>query len=127
MIFDTRPRTRITPAKARVDPYEIAAQEDRSAPRSRIVLPGKLRLSRGRKFDTVVHDLSLSGFSASSINKMPPGSRCWLYLEGLESLEAEVIWWDRSLVGCAFQNMLSSVVHEALLARHTGSSAFRMV
>ena len=30
------------------DPYLIAAQEDRSAPRTRIAIPGTMRISGGR-------------------------------------------------------------------------------
>ena len=47
------------------DPYFAAAQEDRSAPRTRITIPAMLRVSGGRGFQTVVHDLSLSGFCAA--------------------------------------------------------------
>ena len=47
--------------------YEMAAQEDRSAPRTRIVIPAQLRASGMRSFQTVVNDLSLSGFSATAV------------------------------------------------------------
>ncbi|MFN5781842.1 MAG: PilZ domain-containing protein, partial [Novosphingobium sp.] len=74
------------------DPYFAAAQEDRSAPRTRITIPAMLRVSGGRGFQTVVHDLSLSGFCAAAINRLHPGTVCWLTLPGLEALQAEVIW-----------------------------------
>lgn len=99
--------------------YEIAAQEDRSAPRSRLKIPASLRASGARGFQTTVLDLSLSGFSATAISKMYPGAVCWLTLPGLESLQAQVIWWRDSTVGCAFHNLLSPVVHDNLLARYT--------
>ena len=47
--------------------YEIAAQEDRSAIRHKLTIPAQLRQSGGRGFHTVVHDLSLSGFSATAV------------------------------------------------------------
>src|SRR5437868_3246425 len=50
--------------------YDIAAQEDRSAPRTKIVIPAQLRASGSRPFQTVVNDLSLSGFSATAISRM---------------------------------------------------------
>jgi hypothetical protein len=109
------------------DRYAVAAQEDRSAPRTRIAIPASLRASGSTSFQTVVHDLSLSGFSASSINRMHPGMVCWLQLPGLESLQAEVIWWNNSLTGCAFHNLLSPIVHDNILARFRAETVFRSI
>ena len=100
------------------DRYRIATQEDRSAPRTRIDIPGQLRPSGGKAFQTVVNDLSISGFSATAINRMHPGQLCWLTLPGLGSLMAEVVWWDDCTVGCAFHDLISPIVHDNLLARH---------
>lgn len=105
--------------------YDIAAQEDRSAPRTRIVIPAQLRASGMRAFQTTVNDLSLSGFSATAITRMYPGSVCWLTLPGLESLQAEVIWWENGMAGCAFVNLLSPIVHDNLLARFRGDGMHR--
>lgn len=98
--------------------YEIAAQEDRSAPRTRIMIPAQLRASGMRSFQTVVNDLSLSGFSATAVNRMHVGSICWLTLPGLESLQARAVWWENGLAGCAFANLLSPIVHDNILARY---------
>ena len=68
------------------DRYEIAEQEDRCAPRTKLTIPASLRASGGRAFQSVVHDLSISGFSAAAINRMHEGQVCWLTLPGLESL-----------------------------------------
>ncbi|MHA6317229.1 PilZ domain-containing protein [Altererythrobacter sp. CAU 1778] len=100
------------------DKYALAAQEDRSAPRTRLVIPAQLRQSGGRGFQTVVHDLSLSGFSATAVSRMHMGAICWLTLPGLESLQGEVIWWENNLVGCAFSQLLSPIVHDNLLERY---------
>lgn len=107
--------------------YEFAAQEDRCAPRTRVTIPASLRPSGARGFQTVVQDLSLGGFSAQAINKMYPGSICWLTLPGLEALQAEVVWWQNSTVGCAFYNLLSPIVHDNILARYRGDGVFRSV
>jgi hypothetical protein len=109
------------------DRYAVAAQEDRSAPRTRIAIPASLRPSGAKSVQTVVHDLSLSGFSCSSINRMHVGTVCWLQLPGLESLQAEVIWWNNSQVGCAFQNLLNPIVHDNILAKFRADSAFRTI
>ena len=76
-----------------------------------------LRPSGSRGFQTVVQDLSLSGFSAMAINRLNPGTLCWLTLPGLESQQAKVIWWNNGLVGCAFENLLSPIVHDNLLLK----------
>lgn len=105
--------------------YEIAAQEDRSAPRTRLTIPAQLRVSGGRAFQSVVHDLSLSGFSATAVSRMHVGSVCWLTLPGLESLQSEVIWWQDGLCGCAFAKLMNPIVHENILARFHGQGVYR--
>ena len=107
------------------DRYTLAAQEDRCAPRTKLTIPGQLRASGGRAFQTVVHDLSISGFSAAAINRMHDGQLCWLTLPGLESLQAEVVWWENGMAGCAFSNLLSPIVHDNILARYRGDGSFR--
>ncbi|MDE2596030.1 MAG: PilZ domain-containing protein [Sphingomonadales bacterium] len=109
------------------DPYILAAQEDRCAPRTRIAIPAMFRSSGAKGFQTVVSDLSQAGFSCSSINRLRPGTVCWLTLPGLESLQSEIVWWDNSQVGCAFMSMLSPFVHENLIARWRGDGVFRTV
>lgn len=106
------------PARISADRYGAAAQEDRCAPRMQMTIPSGLRASGGRSFQTVVHDLSLSGFSATAISRMHVGQFCWLTLPGLESLQAEVVWWEGRVVGCAFQQLLSPIVLDDILARH---------
>ncbi len=103
------------------DRYTYAAQEDRCAPRTRISIPATLRASGAKGFQTVVHDLSISGFSCAAINRLHPGTLCWITLPGLESQQAEVVWWNNSLVGCAFNQLLSPIVHDNLLARFGNS------
>lgn len=98
--------------------YDIAAQEDRCAPRTKLSIPATLRPSAARGFHTVVHDLSLGGFSASSPNRMHIGAICWLTLPGLEALQSEVIWWKGGLVGCGFAKLLSPIIHEHILGRY---------
>ncbi|QUL38566.1 PilZ domain-containing protein [Erythrobacter sp. JK5] len=107
------------------DSYQIAAQEDRCGPRTKLSIPATLRASGGRAFQSVVHDLSISGFSASSINRMHEGQVCWLSLPGLESLQGEVVWWDNCIVGCAFSELLSPIVHDNILQRYNNNGVIR--
>ncbi|WP_427967450.1 PilZ domain-containing protein [Altererythrobacter sp.] len=107
------------------DRYHIAAQEDRCSPRTKLSIPANLRASGGRAFQTVVQDLSISGFSASSINRMHEGQVCWLTLPGLESLQAQVVWWENCIVGCAFNELLSPIVHDNILQRYSNTGIYR--
>lgn len=105
--------------------YAIAAQEDRCAPRTKLTIPAQLRASGGRAFQTVVHDLSISGFSAAAINRMHPGQVCWITLPGLGALQAEVIWWDNCQVGCTFAELLSPIVHDNIVSKHRSGGVYR--
>ena len=99
------------------DRYEYTSQEDRCAPRTKLIIPATFRPSGGRAYQTMVNDLSLGGFCCTAVNRHNPGTICWITLPGLESLQSEVVWWDNNLIGCAFANLLSPVVHDNILAR----------
>lgn len=107
--------------------YSVAAQEDRSAPRTKLAIPASLRVSGQRGFQTIIHDLSLSGFCAAAVNRVHPGTVCWLNIPGLEGQQCEVVWWNNSLVGCAFSNLLNPIIHDNILARFRGDGVFRTV
>ena len=100
------------------DPYLVAAQEDRCAPRTRLKIPASLRPSGDKGFATTVQDLSISGFACEALSRMHTGSLCWLTLPGLAALQAEVVWNDNGLVGCAFANLLNPAVFETIVARY---------
>lgn len=106
------------------DRYQFAAQEDRSGPRNRSTIPASLRASGGRAFQTVIRDLSVSGFCATAIGFIRPGTSCWLTLPELETQPARVVWWDGGLVGCAFDNLLSPIILENVLARWSHGSPY---
>ena len=97
--------------------YEHAAQEDRSAPRVRLGIPATMRPSAASGFKVIVKDLSLSGVACEALTGMKAGTRVWLTLPGLSSLQAEIMWNDGTMVGCAFTNLLNPAVLENVLAR----------
>lgn len=101
------------------DRYAQAAQEDRCAIRVKLSIPAMLRPSGSKGFQTAVRDLSISGFSATAMTRLHPGTYCWLTLPGMESLPAKIAWWDNGLVGGAFDRLLSPIVLENILARWT--------
>lgn len=102
------------------DRYMLAAQEDRCAARTRLAIPAQLRASGARAFLTEVQDLSISGFSAKSVSRMHEGQLCWLTFPGLELLQAQVVWWEGSMVGCAFTELMNPIVHDSIVNRHMG-------
>ena len=109
------------------DLYARHAQEDRCAPRTLVSIPAALRLSGGRSFQTMVRDLSTAGFSAAAINRIAPGTVCWLKLPGIEALQSEVAWWDNSVVGAGFAQLLNAIVLADVIARAHGNRPFRAI
>jgi hypothetical protein len=97
--------------------YDDAALEDRSAPRIMLKIPATLRPSGVTGFGVVVTNLSLSGFACEATSGMPVGARCWLALPGLAPLQAEVIWNNGVMVGCAFANLLNRSILDSILNR----------
>lgn len=109
------------------DRYAVMAQEDRSAVRQRLSIPATLRLSGAKGIQTVVNDLSLSGFSAMAVTRMYPGTVCWLTLPSLPAQHSEVVWWNNGIVGCAFRHLLSPSVLDAILAEWRPNTMFRPI
>ena len=95
--------------------YEYATQEDRSARRVSVSVPAQLRAVGGKRLTTTTRNLSLSGFAAIAINRISPGTKCWLTLPGLPPREATVTWWEGGVIGCAFEQLLTDDELQALL------------
>jgi len=98
--------------------YAIAAQEDRCAPRTKVCIDATLRPSGAPRFPVKVRDVSLAGFAAEAVTGLRSGSLCWLTLPGLEGLQAEVMWNDGTMIGCAFAKLLNPAVHDMLISRY---------
>ena len=99
------------------DDYARAAQEDRCAPRTKIAIPAELRVSGTRRFKTVVHDISIAGFSASAMRRLDPDQAAWLTLPGLQAMACRIVWWDRSIAGAAFDSLIDPAVLDDILGR----------
>lgn len=98
--------------------YTTIAQEDRCAPRASVNIPAALRPSGSGGFAVVVTDLSLAGFACQAVTGMKPGTLCWLTLPGLSGLQAEVVWNNGSMVGCAFAQLLNAAVLDLVISRY---------
>lgn len=69
-------------------------------------MTASLRESGGRKYDIIVFDLSLSGCRCEALFTVNPGSRIWIQIPGMQSIETVVIRRDRFILGCQFVNKL---------------------
>ena len=107
--------TRPISAPQKTMSYAQAVMEDRSAPRIKLRIPASLRPSGYTGFSVIIKDLSLSGFSAEALTGMKAGTRVFITMPGLKSLEAEVAWNDGTMIGCAFQNLLNQAVLDSIL------------
>lgn len=103
--------------------YDYATQEDRSAMRKRITIPGHLRATGGKRLITTVKDISVTGFSAVAITPLKTTTRCWLTLQKLPAIEAEVMWWEAGVVGCSFVRLLSSANLQGLIEQWYGPTS----
>lgn len=99
-----------SPVSSIVEPYALAAEEDRCSVRHRVAVPAKMRFSGCSSFAVKVTDLSLAGFACDALVQAHPGTRCWLALPGLTPLEAEVVHRHNIGLGCAFHTMLNAAV-----------------
>jgi hypothetical protein len=99
--------------------YALAAQEDRCAPRIKLRIPAQLRGPGAPGFGIIVTDLSVAGFACEAVSGLPKGSICWLTLPGMAGLQAEIVWNNGVMVGCAFANLLNGAVLDSIIQRHS--------
>jgi hypothetical protein len=100
------------------DLYAAATQEDRSAPRTRIKLAARLRPSGYKRRNVLLRDISLSGFSVASIDRLPAHTHCRLTIPEIGRFDARSIWWERGRGGgFAFEQLLDLSILETIIAR----------
>ena len=98
--------------------YVYAAEEDRCAVRHKVSIPARIRFSCSSSFDTEVTDLSLAGFCCDALLETHAGTRCWITLPGLGSLEAETVHHDNRGLGCAFAELINPAVLDRFVANY---------
>jgi hypothetical protein len=98
------------------DCYEVAAQEDRSAPRTRVSIAAAMRPVGSKQLQTVLQDISRSGFSAIAIGRLVADTVCWLTLPGRVPMKAEVVWWEHGRAGFAFDCLLEQDELDVIIA-----------
>lgn len=40
-------------------------------------------------------------------------------------MQAQVVWWEEGMVGCAFDKLLSPIIHDNILSRWRGDGVYR--
>lgn len=94
----------------------VTLPEDRCAPRIKVTIPARLRLPARAASAVMVRDISTAGVQCDYASGLTAGTRCWIKLPGLESIEAEVMWNDGSRMGLAFNRLLSEAVVAMIIA-----------
>jgi hypothetical protein len=97
------------------DSYARAAQEDRCGPRIALNIPALLRPSGSSAFPTRLIDLSIGGFAAQAVSGMRTGSLCWVTIGPFKGLQAEVVWNDGQVIGCAFATLLNPAIFDSIV------------
>ena len=93
------------------DRYAAAAQEDRSAPRTRVSLAATLDLAGEDPRPVTLHDISLTGFSVTATDRLAKNTRCWLTIPDVGRFEALSVWWEPGRgAGFALEQLLDSTV-----------------
>lgn len=88
--------------------------------RVRVHIGATLRPAGARTFDTIVRDLSVGGFTATSPSRLEAHNFCWLTIPGFPAMQAEVVWWEAGMIGAAFGSLIDRDVFDAIVAQHRG-------
>lgn len=81
-------------------------------------LTATLRETGGSKYDIRVFDLSISGCRVEALFVVNPGTRIWIRIPGMESIETVVVRQDRFILGCKFIRPLHPAIFDHLIKRH---------
>ena len=107
-------------AGLRFGPAHHEATKD-SVPRisERANVTAEVRLRRIGQSNYIVRifDLSPEGCLIETVQRPRPGEQLMIKLDGIETLESEVMWVDNFIAGVKFQRQLHPAVFDLLIAR----------
>jgi hypothetical protein len=92
-------------------------QVDRNVPRIALKAEGILRARSRSSYRVPVRDLSLQGCQVEFVERPREGDKMSIKFFGLEALEAEVCWVERSTAGLMFTKPIHPAVFDLLLKR----------
>lgn len=91
---------------------------NRKAARNLVELRADLLVSSGPRFKVSVIDLSRTGFRMETGNLINVGSRVYLNIPGMQSLQARIAWNDRLFYGCEFARPLHESIFEHIAKQY---------
>ena len=95
--------------------YAKAAQEDRSAPRYHMAIPCLLQFGDGEMLAVDITNISMSGFACDVPRYTPIAGRCQIKIPGFPMMETEAVRRDKTVLGCAFMNLLDPQMLDELV------------
>ena len=96
---------------------EMAATLRPRLPRQSLQVSIEIRRAGYTESRAELLNLSRTGFQIDTGLNIGEGQRLTIYLPGLQSLPARVVWRNDFRVGCTFENPISDYVYDSLLRR----------
>ncbi len=105
-------------------PEVSPAEQHRARKSRRVALEAEVLMRRlGRaKYRLRVFDISPEGCKVELVERPKIGEHLFIKFEGLEVLEAEVCWVEKSYAGLRFQNAIHPAVFDLMLQRISSGS-----
>lgn len=95
----------------------VQKQWPRQSERTSVTANVTLRKQGQPNYQVRVFDASPEGCKVEFVDRPREGGRVWIKFEGLETLEAEVCWVDKSAAGLRFVKCMHPAVFALLLER----------
>ena len=108
----------------------LATQEPRVGTRSadRVRMDAVIDARSGQsRLRLEVLDCSATGFRVRSLSPLRLGMVMWAKLPGLQTKEAEIVWVDGFLSGCAFREPIDERVFKTMLRNGSGNACPEIV
>ena len=98
---------------------EMPVQKEwpRRSDRAPVTASVTLRRSGQPNYRVRVFDASPEGCKVEFVDRPSEGNKLWVKFEGLETLEAEVCWVEKTVMGLRFQRPMHPAVFNMLLER----------
>ena len=100
------------------EPEWELAKNKRKSLRNAVTIKADLLISSGPRFKVSVNDLSRTGFRIETGNYIAVGSKVYLSISGMQSLQARIAWQDVVYYGCEFTNPLHESIFEHIAKQH---------
>ncbi len=100
------------------DPEWKRLLNKRKSRRDSVSLRADLLVAAGARFKVSVIDLSRTGFRMETGNFIPAGTKVYLAMPNMQSLQARVAWQDTVYYGCEFTQPLHESIFDHIAKQH---------